>query len=189
MNISPKNAGGKNACGRNIGWKGRAGLALLCLLPLSALPAAQADTPQNTITNTIAALKTVRTGRLLTYNIVVSSTAPFPMRDEVVTLSVGGREFINSSYVSGGTLNTLVFSLTAKEFAALPTGAPVRVYYGHDDAALPAAQWDFGTLDKSRLDKGPAAPPVAATTTAAVNAAAKTTAKLATAKLARKGHQ
>lgn len=122
---------------------------LLCLLPCGAF-AAGTTAPQNAI----RAIQTVHTGRsVITYSITLTSTAEFPMNDSVVTLSIGGKEFINSTYAPGGTLNTLVFSLTRAQFLSLKSGAPVAVYYGQDNAALPDAQWNFGKLDLSLLDK------------------------------------
>lgn len=165
---------------------------LFCLLPLGAAAPAGADAPQNSIRS----IRTVHTGRLVTYDITVTSSAEFPMNDSVVTLSIGGKEFINSSYAPGGTLNTLVFSLTRSQFQSLKNGAPVAVYYGQDNAAIPAAQWNFGTLDMGLLDKGTiSATPTRPVTTVVtpVTAAAKTmTAKTMTAKtmtIARKGHK
>ncbi len=122
---------------------------LFCLLPLGAALPAGAAAPQNTIVS----LQTVHTGRLITYDVTVTSTAEFPMGDAIVTLNVGGTEFSNSRYVPGGTLNTLVFSLTRAQFLSLKNGAPVSVYYGADNAAIPAAQWQFGALDTAMLDR------------------------------------
>lgn len=134
--------------------------ALLGLLPLAASAAP---------TNTVQSIQTVQTravqpqapksraalavALVTTYSITVTSTDDFPMNNSVVTLNIGGKAFINSSYGPGGTLKTLVFSLTRTEFQGLKTGDPVLVYYGQDNAAIPAAQWGFGTLNLSMLDK------------------------------------
>lgn len=184
---------------------------LFCLLPLGGVCPASAAPPLNSIRS----IRTVVTGgRVITYDITLTSSAEFPMNDSVVTLSIGGKEFINSSYGTDGTLNTLVFSLTRSQFQSLKNGAPVVVYYGADNAAIPAAQWNFGTLDLGLLDQGtiitrPIRPvmtvgtpvtvvgtPVTATMTAAVKTmttlTAKTmtaAAKAMTAKIARKGHK
>ncbi|MGI4789036.1 MAG: hypothetical protein ACRYFS_09320 [Janthinobacterium lividum] len=123
---------------------------LCCLLPLVTTISAGADTPKNSI----SAIRTVVTdGHLITYDITLTSTAEFPMNDSVVTLSIGGTEFINSTYAPGGTLKTLIFTLTRSQFLSLKNGAPVAVYYGEDNAAISAAQWNFGTLDLSLLDR------------------------------------
>lgn len=155
---------------------------LFCLLPLGAALPAGADTPQNSIRS----IRTVLTGgRLITYDITVTSSAEFPMNDAVVTLSIGGKEFINSSYAPGGTLNTLVFSLTRREFQSLKNGAPVAVYYGQDNAAIPAAHWNFGTLNMGLLDRNTIiAEPLRPVTTAVTPAKGTTTAKIA-----RRGHK
>ena len=123
---------------------------LFCLLPLGTALPAGAAAPQNSIVS----LQTVHTGKLISYDIAVTSTAEFPMGDAIVTLNIGGAEFINSHYAPGGTLNTLVFSLTRAQFLSLKNGAPVSVYYGADNAAIPAAQWQFGALNTALLDKG-----------------------------------
>lgn len=129
--------------------------ALACLLPLSAPPPTRADAPKSSVAalkNSIVAIRSVVDGRRpTTYTITLTSTAEFPMTNSVVTLNIGGQEFINSSYAPGGSLNTLVFSLTRSQFSSLKSGAPVVVYYGADNAALPAAQWSFGALDLSLL--------------------------------------
>ena len=79
-----------------------------------------------------------------------------------MTLSIGGKEFINSSYGTGGTLNTLVLSLTRSQFLSLKNGAPVVVYYVEDNAAMPAAQWTLLTARPGpagqRHDHCPAGP-------------------------------
>ena len=123
---------------------------IVCLLPLNAAFSAGAAIPKNSIRS----IRTVHTGRITTYDITLTSASEFPMNDSVVTLSIGGKEFINSSYAPGGTLNTLVFSLTRSQFQSLKSGAAVVVYYGGDNAAIPAAQWNFGTLNLKMLDKG-----------------------------------
>jgi len=126
--------------------------SFFCLLCLGAAPPAQADSPA-AAKSSIRSLRTVRTGHALSYDITVTSTAEFPMRDEIVTLAIGGQEFSNSHYLPGGDLNTLVFSLTPQQFQGLQTGAPAVVYYGRDDAAIPKAQWALGTLNKALLDR------------------------------------
>jgi hypothetical protein len=97
----------------------------------------------------------VSRGHVTTYAVCLYSTTEFPMRNEVITLSIGGKTFINSSYVQGGDLHTILFSLTQSDYQALKNGDPVAVFYGQNDALNPAAQWSFGTL--SGLPTKPAA--------------------------------
>ncbi len=124
--------------------------ALLPALFLGLLPLSASAAP----TNTVNAIQTVHPSASVTmYTITVTSTDEFPMTDSLVTLGIGGKEFTNSAYGPGGTTNTLVFSLTSAQFKSLSNGDKIVVYYGADNATIPAAQWSFGTLDLSLLDK------------------------------------
>lgn len=108
----------------------------------------------------------VSRGHATTYDVCLYSTAEFPMRDEVVTLAIGGQAFINSRYLQGGDLHTIIFSLTQSQYLSLHNGDPIAVYYGQGDASLSTAQWSFGTL------RGVPAPPA---TKRSVSASAQTT--------------
>lgn len=144
------------------------GALVLAAVPVIGPAPVRADAPKSSPRNSIRSIQTVRIGKMLTtYDITVTSTTEFPMRDEIVTLSIGGQEFNNSHYIPGGDLNTLVFSLTQKQFQSLPPGATAIIYYGRDDAALPQAQWALGTLDKNMLDRGLIGSPVTASPVAA----------------------
>lgn len=146
---------------------------LLGLLPLgaSAAPtntvqsivtvqtkAPQPKTPQPKALQTRAALAVAQ---VTTYSITLTSTDDFPMTDSIVTLNIGGKEFTSSAYAPGGAMNTLVFSLTRAQFLSLSTGDKIALYYGQDNAAIPAAQWSFGKLDLTMLDKKAAPAPTA----------------------------
>jgi hypothetical protein len=78
------------------------------------------------------------------------STRAFPVRNELAVLRVGDGEFTLSRYPEDGHTNTLIFTLTTKEFARLANGDPVTVQYGR---GLSGGGWDFGPLDKNLLDK------------------------------------
>jgi len=54
-----------------------------------------------------------------------------------------------SRYPTGDT-HVLVFTLTPEEFDKTANGDGVIVQYGRGEAQ---EQWDFGTLDKSRLQR------------------------------------
>jgi hypothetical protein len=69
----------------------------------------------------------------------------FPVRDEIMALQIGARQFFLSGYPDGD-LHTVVFTLTAKEFAVLSRGDPVIVQYG---IALSDEVWQFGSLDEA----------------------------------------
>ena len=113
---------------------------LLVLLLLPAVATAQEA-------NAINAIKTVEAG----VDIELTSTREFLVRDEVVVLRIGAREFKRSRSPEDGSLNTLIFTLTTEEFAATNTGDRVTVQYGRGESRSDV--WDFGTLDKSRLDR------------------------------------
>jgi len=76
------------------------------------------------------------------------SSEQFPVRNEVVVLSVGKADFLLSRYPDEGDLNRLIFTLTTDEFDQLASGDPITVRYGRDpDNSYD--QRDFGLLDKS----------------------------------------
>jgi hypothetical protein len=76
------------------------------------------------------------------------SSDGFPVRDQIMVLQIGARQFFRSQYPNGD-LNTVVFTLTVDEFAALFYGDPVTVQYGLDP---PSEVWRFGNLDPNILD-------------------------------------
>ncbi len=153
---------------------------LLGLLPLGAVNAAPQNTVQSIVTvqtkapqSTASQAASTQTkspqaraalapALVTTYSITLTSTDDFPMTDSIVTLNIGGKEFTSSTYGPGGAMNTLVFSLTRDQFLSLKTGDKMAVYYGQDNAAIPAAQWNFGTLNLSLLNKPAAAAQTAA---------------------------
>ena len=98
------------------------------------------------VTNTIKSITTV--GQ--TVEITVNSTIPFDVRDELVVLIIGDQEFTTSRSPEDGNLNELIFVLTLDEWNQVATGDPVSVQFGQDD---PSDHWNFGTLDKSLLNK------------------------------------
>ena len=87
-------------------------------------------------------------GGQLGIDIELFSADEFPVRDEIMVLQVGARQFFLSRYANGD-LNNVVFTLTQDEFAELACGDPVTVQYGSDTSN---EFWQFGNLDKSILD-------------------------------------
>jgi len=73
----------------------------------------------------------------------------FPVRDQIMVLQIGASQFFLSGYPNGD-LNTVVFTLTEEEFAAVFCGEPVIVQYG---IAPSDEVWQFGNLDKTILDQ------------------------------------
>jgi hypothetical protein len=78
--------------------------------------------------------------------IELSSPNGFPIRDALPVLRIGDRDFIFSRSKDSSN-KTLIFGLSAAEFAAVPDGAPVSLLYG----PYPGSQeWLFGRLNKSQ---------------------------------------
>jgi hypothetical protein len=82
--------------------------------------------------------------------ITVKATQEFDVRNEVVTLQIGSRNFVNSRSPADGDTRTLIFTLTQTEWDSLSTGDPVAVGWGADATSN---RRNFGTLDKSQLNK------------------------------------
>ncbi len=71
------------------------------------------------------------------------------MRNEVVILDVGGKEFTQSRSPEDGSLNKLIFML-GDRFGDLAEGADIVVRFGKSGAG---EKWNFGKLNKALLDK------------------------------------
>ncbi len=98
-------------------------------------------------TNTIGSIKTVKDG----VDIEVHSTRFFPVRNELVVLRIGRKEFTKSRSPQDGNLNTLIFTLTSSDFEAeTATGDDVFVQFGRGEGS---DRRYFGKLDKSKRDK------------------------------------
>ena len=83
--------------------------------------------------------------------IEVRSERAFPVRNELTVLRIGSREFTLSRYPESGDTHVLIFTLTVDEFAATSAGDPVVVQYG--DVPQSSDRWNFGSLDKTLVDK------------------------------------
>jgi hypothetical protein len=124
----------------------------MCLV-VSAIDA-RAQVPRPDV-NSVESVRSV--GRSV--EIELHSSREFPVRDEVVVLRIGKKEFSRSRPPEDGSLNTLIFILPVAEFDALPDGAPLTVKYGRqreeeggmsaDSAADHGPRWDFGKLNKA----------------------------------------
>jgi hypothetical protein len=112
----------------------------------------------NPVINTDGNTLTVRTvnnsmavGNQPAVEIVVTSNAEFPVKDELAVLRIGDKNFALSRYPDTGETNSLIFTLTSEEFAQVSSGAPVFVQYGFGDNSR--VQWNFGTLDKGAVNR------------------------------------
>lgn len=118
-----------------------AGTSLFAVLLFTSQPSAADDV------NTIRGIKTTSSR----VEVEVSSTRSFPVRALPHILHIGDKEFALSRYPDDGSLNTLIFILTADEFAQVVNGEQVVVQYGSEE--LLSDRWDFGALNKGLLDK------------------------------------
>ena len=127
-------------------------LVATLLLALAAGADAQTQKPD---VNTVRSIRDA--GPVV--EIELHSSREFAVRDEVVVLRIGSKEFHRSRPPEGGSLNTLVFMLTPADFDALPDGEALTVKYGlqpvgsDEPGAAGAAddrgpRWNFGKLNK-----------------------------------------
>ena len=125
----------------------------LLLIVLLGTPIAAAAQEVNVVKSIRAVGKTVE--------IELESTKEFPVRDEVVVLRIGEKEFSKSRSPKGGSLKGLVFVLTADEFEKLTDGDQMTVGYGRQPAgeegvlsgSAAGPRWDFGKLNKTLLGR------------------------------------
>jgi len=149
--------------------RSRGGLPAYLFLALTATSAApqvapdatgvltfvDSDEPQQKIVHKgkIAALRNVKSSKVLGdqpgVEIELSSDGKFPVRNELAILQIGEMQFDLSRYPDDGSTSTLIFTLTAEEFAKTVNGDPVTVQYGREEAY---EIWEFGPFDKSRIE-------------------------------------
>ena len=127
-------------------------LFLAAILALPVLAGAQE-------VNTVKAIRAVSN----TVEIELESSKQFPIRNDVIVLRVGNREFSRSKTPKDGSLNKLIFIVPAAEFAALTDGEAMTVSFRSDNvpgdvsatgrSTRGGPRWDFGKLDKSLLQR------------------------------------
>ena len=130
----------------------RLGAVLTCLLFSSIIAGAQA--PQADV-NTVKSIRTVNG----VVEVELHSSREFPVRDEVVVLRIGKKEFLRSRSPEDGSLKTLIFMIEPDEFGSLADGEEMTVKYGKsredagdvgaDAASAHRPRWNFGKLNKS----------------------------------------
>ena len=132
-------------------------LLLVLLLTSFALVgfAAQQGAPPDT--NVVKSIRAATFNGAAVIEIELQSSKEFPMRDQIVVLRIGNKDFMRSRSPANGSLNTLIFMLTPEDFGQLADGASMSVRYGMEYSEEPAAQsadnarWQFGQLNKSLL--------------------------------------
>ena len=109
--------------------------------------------------NTVRSIRARTVNSVPVIEIELHSSREFPVRDQVVVLRIGSRDFLRSRPPDDGTLNTLIFILAPDDFTQLGDGDGMSVRYGLDYSDDPTAQpngerrWDFGRLNKAQLQR------------------------------------
>lgn len=99
--------------------------------------------------NQIKSMRSVQSASLgNAVEIELNSSREFLPQGEMLVLRIGSQEFSLSRYLNTGETNTVVFTLTAEEFARISQGDSVRVQYGSGGNG-----WNFGKVDKSMLNR------------------------------------
>jgi hypothetical protein len=111
--------------------------------------AAAAPAPRIISTGTrVAGLKTSSAADPGWVELELTSATPFPVRGELAVLQVGGVTTDLSAH-PGGDLRRIVFRLSRSTFDRTASGDPLVVRYGRSNDL----RWEFGALDKARLDR------------------------------------
>jgi hypothetical protein len=99
--------------------------------------------------NQIKTMRSVQSATLgSTVEIELNSNREFLPQGEMLVLRIGSQEFNLSRYPGTGETSTVVFTLTADEFARISQGDPVAVQYG---SGTNYNGWNFGRVDKTML--------------------------------------
>ena len=96
--------------------------------------------------NAVVSLKTANSGRSV--ELELSTGTAFVPHADLLVLDVAGLRSSVSRHPNGN-LSKVVFSVDKAEFDAIPDGETVRVRYQKGFGN----EWEFGSLDKSRLNK------------------------------------
>jgi hypothetical protein len=75
-------------------------------------------------------------------DITLAAHQPIPVRDSLLMLRIGNRQFMLSRFAANGNTSQVIFSLTKEEYDALPEGADVELVNGLQHLG-------FGKLNKS----------------------------------------
>lgn len=117
----------------------------------TAVPISSAAAPAPRIIsagNRVAGLKTSSATDPGWVEIELTSVTPFPVRGELAVLQVGGVTTDLSAH-PGGDLRRIVFRLSRSTFDRTASGDPLVMRYGQSNDL----RWEFGALDKARLDR------------------------------------
>ena len=109
--------------------------------------------------NTVKSMRAVGS----TVEIELDSTKQFEIRDDLIVLKIGNKEFSRSKSPKDGSLNRLIFMIPASAFEQLADGEAMTVSFRSDNVSDDVSatggtrrggpRWDFGKLNKSLLQR------------------------------------
>jgi hypothetical protein len=124
--------------------------SVIATLPGADTPLDTTDSGGNDV-NQIKSVRSVQSSTLgNTVEIELSSNREFLPQGEMLVLRIGSQEFNLSRYPSTGETGTVVFTLTAEEWARVSQSDPMSVQYG---SGTNYNGWNFGKVDKGLLGR------------------------------------
>jgi hypothetical protein len=109
--------------------------------------------------NTVKSMRAVGS----TVEIELESSKQFEIRDDLIVLKIGNKEFSRSKSPKDGSLNRLIFMIPASAFEQLADGEAMTVSFRSDNVSDDVSatggtrrggpRWDFGKLNKSLLQR------------------------------------
>ena len=122
----------------------RLALAIIAVV-LCAAPPMSGREPEKPAKNTMK----LRKGPMGTFLFELTSERGFPVINARPVMLVGAEKAILCRYGPDGSLNKIIFWMTAEEFAKTKDGDPVSVRYEPNSQGT----WEFGKLDKKMVEK------------------------------------
>jgi hypothetical protein len=124
--------------------------SVIATLPSADTPLDSTDSNANDV-NQIKSVRSVQSSMLgNTVEIELSSNREFLPQGEMLVLRIGSQEINLSRYPTTGETGTVVFTLTAEEWARVSQSDPMSVQYGN---GTNYNGWNFGKVDKTLLGR------------------------------------
>jgi hypothetical protein len=129
----------------------RIGVLLVCFAAVPVVAAAQD-------VNVVRSVRAVDS----TVEIELETSRDFEIRNDLIVLRIGDKEFSRSKSPKNGSLKRLIFMVPAAEFEQLTDGEQMTVSFRSQNARgdvsatggrAAGPRWDFGKLNKSMLQR------------------------------------
>jgi hypothetical protein len=108
-------------------------------------------TTSSAVGGTVAAVRVMRGGGTAAdavapadYELELMARVPLEVRNELMVLQIGNRQFTGGRYVDGRNLRRVAFRIPKRDFETLKTGAPIGLFNGPQSGG-------FGVLDKGMV--------------------------------------